>query len=113
MKFDRMLASLNAFILEEVLGATGLDRIHQFLVHIQSTKGGDEVFPGQAEGILHGSVGRSKDDETIGRTSLPYLPVAEGITESSPLKINMGDDHPLQAILPLLLHRRPGTLCPC
>jgi hypothetical protein len=85
-----MFASLNAFILEEVRRATGLDRIHQFPVHLQKSERGDKVFAGQAEGIFHGSVGCSKNDKTIGRTSFPYLLVAEGITDPSSLKINVG-----------------------
>jgi hypothetical protein len=85
-----MLTSVDSLILKKIFGTSGLDRVDQFPIHIQRTKGGDEILPGEAKGTLHGSVGGSKDDEAMGRILLPYLSMSKGITESSPLIINVG-----------------------
>src|SRR5512137_1587524 len=105
-----MFASLNAYILEKVRRITGLDRIHQFPVYLQKSKRGEKVFAGQAEGILHGRVGRSKNDEAFGRTFFPYLSVAEGITSPPSLKIDVRNNHSFQPVFALFRSKRSGTV---
>jgi hypothetical protein len=95
LKFNGMLTSVDSLILKKIFGTSGLDRIDQFPIYIQCAKRGDEILPGETKGTLYASVGGSKDDETMGRILFPYLSMSKGITESSPLKINVRCNHSL------------------
>jgi hypothetical protein len=89
-----MLASVDAFIFEEILGTSRLDGVNQRPLCVQPSQRRHKVFSGQAKKVLGEGVGRSKDDEAIGGIPLPYLPVTKGITAPSPLKIDVRSNNP-------------------
>jgi len=112
LKLNRMLASMCPFILKEIIGAPGLDGIHQFPVHIQGAQWRQKIFSSQTEGGFYGCVGGPKDNEITGRILLYHLPVSKGITKTSPLKMDVGGHHSFQSICTLLLPERPWTISP-
>src|SRR4030043_408367 len=98
-----MLTSVDPLIFEEIVMTSGLYGIDQFLIHRQRSERGQKFLSGEAIRFFGEGVGCPEDNEAIGGISLPDLPVGEGVTDPSSLKIDMGSNHPFQTIRFLLL----------
>jgi hypothetical protein len=105
-----MLTSVDSLVFEEIIVTSGLYGIDQFLIHRQRPERGQKFLSGEAERFFGEGVGCPKDNEAIGGISLPDLPVGEGVTDSSSLKIDMRSNHPFQTICSLLLFERSRTI---
>jgi hypothetical protein len=88
-----MLTAMDPLILEEIILASRLYGIDQFLIHRQRSEGSQKFLPREAERFFGKGVGCSEDNETIRGISLPDLPVGEGVADASSLKIDMGSNH--------------------
>jgi hypothetical protein len=89
-----MLTSVDPLIFEKIILASGLYGIDQFSIHRQRSERGLKFLSGETERLFREGVGCSQDNEAIGGISFPDLPVGEGVTHPSSLKIDMGNNCP-------------------
>jgi hypothetical protein len=75
-----------------------LEAIDQLPIGFQFSQRGDKTLPRQTEGLIHQGMGCAKKDKAKGRTLFLYHSMGKGITESPPLKIDVGSNDPFQAI---------------
>jgi hypothetical protein len=105
-----MLTSVHPFVFGEIVRTTGLEVPEKFSVRLQSPERRRKTLKGNGEWVFRHRVGRSQNNEAIGRVFIPDLLMGKGVAGSSSLKIDVRRDDRFEPMSPFSFSERTGAI---